>query len=886
MIIVYYHNQKTEQVLQNLSTSNDGLSVSEAKKRLLELGKNEIKSVKEKNLLQRFLLQLYDFSIIILLIAAAVSYGISKISGQSNMTDTIVILAIVVINAAIGVFEESKAAKALAALKDLSAPISAVRRSGKNIKIPASEIVKGDILILGAGDMVSADARLISSEQLKTDESTLTGESLPVEKSAAVLLPVNVNTADRKNMVFSSTLITGGHGEAVVVQTGMDTEIGKIAKMLSTQKTEDTPLQVRLSKLSKYLGIAALAICALIFALALVRKASAMDNFMTAISLAVAAIPEGLPAIVTIVLSLGVGKLSKKNAIVRRLPSIETLGSASVICSDKTGTLTQNKMTATRVYLPNKKELDAENSYAENIFMYASLCCNSTVEKRRGKVTAVGEPTENAIINALLKTKTKYHNIIKDYTRVKEIPFSSETKLMTTIHKSFDGYIQITKGAPDILIPKCAYYYNGNKEVVLGINQRNMALKANADMASDALRVIAVSVKRISSPTQTTVSDMVFLGLIGIEDPIRPEAKKAVSVCRSAGITPVMITGDHALTAVATAKRLGIYTDNSTVLSGDALEKMSDDTLKKEARTCSVFARVTPLHKVRIVDAYKANGEIVAMTGDGVNDAPALKRADIGCAMGKSGTEVAKNASDIILMDDNFATIVNAIEIGRGLFDNIKKSVRFLLSSNIGEILLVFTAFILGYSAPLLPIHLLWINLVTDSLPAMALGMERPESDIMRRKPLPKDKGILSKTEWFDIVIEGMLFGALSLFAFIFGTTRYSIGVGRTMAFCTLSFIELFHAFNVRTAYSIFKISPFENINLFFGNIICALLQLSVVVIPALTKVFNTTILNSAQWQIVLLLCIAPLLVCEAEKYLQNRKLKDINRKKLKLALE
>ncbi|HZJ75616.1 MAG TPA: HAD-IC family P-type ATPase, partial [Clostridia bacterium] len=646
-----YHNKNTEQVLHNLAASNDGLSVGEAKKRLLELGKNEIKSVKEKNLLQRFFLQLYDFSIIILLIAAAVSYGISKLSGQSNMTDTIAILAIVVVNAAIGVFEESKAAKALAALKDLSAPISAVRRGGRNIKIPASEIVKGDILILCAGDMVSADARLILSEQLKTDESTLTGESLPVQKSAMVLLPENTNTADRKNMVFSSTLITSGHGEAVVVQTGMDTEIGKIAKMLSTQKTEDTPLQVRLSKLSKYLGIAALAICALIFALALVRKAPAMDSFMTAISLAVAAIPEGLPAIVTIVLSLGVGKLSKKNAIVRRLPSIETLGSASVICSDKTGTLTQNKMTATKVYLPNKKELDAESPYAENLFMYASLCCNSTIEKSRGKVAAVGEPTENAIINALLKTKIKYHNIIKDYPRVKEFPFSSETKLMTTVHKSKDGYIQITKGAPDILIPKCVYYYNGNKEIVFGNNQRNMALKANADMASGALRVIAVSLKRISSPTQTTTSDMVFLGLIGIEDPIRPEAKKAVSVCRSASITPVMITGDHALTAVATAKKLGIYTNNSTVLSGDALEKMSDDTLKKEVCSCSVFARVTPLHKVRIVDAYKANGEIVAMTGDGVNDAPALKRADIGCAMGKSGTEVAKNASDIILMD-------------------------------------------------------------------------------------------------------------------------------------------------------------------------------------------------------------------------------------------
>lgn len=886
MIILGYYNEKAEQVLKNLATSNEGLSTSEAKRRLSEFGKNEIKSVKEKNLIQRFFLQFYDFSIVILLIAAVVSFGMSKLSGHSNMTDTIVILAIVVINAAIGVFEESKAAKALAALKNLSAPVSKVRRGGKTLKIPATEIVKGDILILSAGDMISADARLISSDELKTDESTLTGESLPVQKEASVLLPANTNTADRKNMVFSSTLVTGGHGEAVVVQIGMDTEIGKIAKMLSAAKAENTPLQIRLSKLSKHLGSAALIVCALIFVLALIRKTPAMDGFMTAISLAVAAIPEGLPAIVTIVLSLGVGKLSKKKAIVRRLPSIETLGSASVICSDKTGTLTQNKMTATRVYLPHKKELNSESPYAESLLMYASLCCNSAIEKKHGKIIAVGEPTENAILNALVKTTLKYQNIIKEYPRIKEIPFSSETKLMTTVHKSNGGYIQITKGAPDILISKCSHFYNENKEMQFGVTQRNAAHKANSDMASDALRVIAVSLKRISSPSQAIVSDMVFLGLIGIEDPIRPEAKNAVSVCRSAGITPVMITGDHALTAIATAKKLGIYTDNSTVLSGDTLENMTDDELMKEVRSCSVFARVTPLHKVRIVDAYKANGEIVAMTGDGVNDAPALRRADIGCAMGKSGTEVAKNASDIILMDDNFATIVNAIEIGRGLFDNIKKSVRFLLSSNIGEILLVFAAFILGYSAPLLPIHLLWINLVTDSLPAMALGMERPESDIMKRKPLPKDKGILSKTEWFDIVVEGMLFGALSLFAFIFGTARYSIEVGRTMAFCTLSFIELFHAFNVRTNYSIFKISPFENINLFFGNIICALLQLSVVVIPALTKIFNTVILSSLQWKIVLLLCIPPLLVSEAEKYFQNRKQKDVNYRKIKLAAE
>lgn len=866
-----YHNVSAQQAILSLSSSPDGLSAKEAEKRLRENGKNEIRGTKEKNLLQRFFLQLYDFSIIILLVAAVVSYAVSKMSGQSDITDTAVILAIIILNAVIGVFEESKAKKALAALKDLSAPEAVVRREGKSIKIPAAQIAEGDILILGAGDMVSADARLILSTELKTDESTLTGESVPVMKNASAVLSESTNTADRKNMVFSSTLVTAGHAEAVVTATGMNTEIGSIAKMLSRQKSEDTPLQIRLAKLSKYLGSGALAVCAVIFSLAIVRKSSVMDSFMTAISLAVAAIPEGLPAIVTIVLSLGVGKLSKKNAVVRRLPSIETLGSASVICSDKTGTLTQNKMTATRVYLPGKSELDASSPFAESLFLYASLCCNSTVEKKFGQMSAIGEPTENAIINAFLNTKQKYSDLAKRYARIKEIPFSSETKMMTTVHKTESGFIQITKGAPDILIPKCERFLSGGKAQIFGNNLRKIALQANSQMANSALRVIAVAIKQTQSPNDISVDSLTFLGLIGIEDPIRPEAAKAVDVCKSAGITPVMITGDHALTAVSTAKKLGIYTEGSTVITGEELEKMSDGELKKAVGSCGVFARVSPEHKVKIVDAYKANGEIVAMTGDGVNDAPALKRADIGCAMGKNGTEVAKNASDLVLTDDNFATIVNAVEIGRGLFDNIKKSVRFLLSSNIGEILLVFAAFLFGYPAPLLPIHLLWINLVTDSLPAMALGMERPESDIMSRKPLPREKGILTKTEGFDIAVEGMLFGALSLFAFIFGTARYSIDTGRTMAFCALSFIELLHAFNVRTSHSVFKISPFENMNLFFGTVICVMLQLSVVVIKPLTEIFNTVPLNFEQWRTVLLLCLPPLLISETEKYFQNK---------------
>ncbi|OQA48106.1 MAG: Calcium-transporting ATPase 1 [Firmicutes bacterium ADurb.Bin300] len=867
-----YHNVKAEQAVALLFSSNQGLSTKEAEKRLRENGNNEIKGEKKKSLLQRFLLQLYDFSIIILLIAAAVSYFVSYMSGEPDFTDTAVILAIVILNAVIGVFEESKAQKALDALKKLSAPAAVVKRNGKQQKISASEIVDGDILILSAGDVVSADARLIASTELKIDESTLTGESLPAQKDASLVLSENTSTADRKNMVFSSTLVTSGHGEAVVTDTGMNTEIGKIAKMLTHQKNEDTPLQQRLAKLSKLLGSGALAVCAVIFVLALIRRSSAPDAFMTAVSLAVAAIPEGLPAIVTIVLSLGVGKLSKKNAIVRRLPSIETLGSASVICSDKTGTLTQNKMTATRVYIPEKKELDASSPEAAGLFMYASLCCNSSFEKKGGRLTAVGEPTENAILNVFLNSGQKYSDLEKLFPRIREIPFSSETKMMTTVHRNGKNFIQVTKGAPDILLSKCKQYYNGSITQSFGNNLRSKVLDVNSEMAKNALRVIAVTMKQLDSPQSILVDDLTFLGLIGIEDPIRPEAVKAVSTCKNAGITPVMITGDHALTAKATAKKLGIYTEGFSVINGDELERMSDEQLKEAVCSCSVFARVTPEHKVKIVDAYKSNGEIVAMTGDGVNDAPALKRADIGCAMGKNGTEVAKNASDLVLADDNFATIVNAVEIGRGLFDNIKKSVRFLLSSNIGEILLVFSAFLLGYSTPLLPIQLLWINLVTDSLPAMALGMERPEKDIMSRKPLAKDKGIITKTEGFDIAVEGMLFGALSLFAFIFGTTRYSIDTGRTMAFCALSFLEIFHAFNVRSTHSIFKISPVENINLFFSTIICALLQISVVIIHPLIRIFNTVPLNLQQWLVVGFLCIPPIIVSEAEKFLQNKK--------------
>ena len=862
-----------KEVLSRLKSSENGLSSYEAEKRLQQNGKNELSGEKSHGFLFCFFKQMCDFSIIILLLAAGVSFFISFLSGENDITDTIVILSIVIINSFIGTIQEKKAEKSLKALKKMASPTATILRNGTEIKIPATDVVSGDILILNPGDMVSADARLISSTALKTDESALTGESLPCEKNANTILMPGTPIAEKSNYVFSSTLIVSGHAKAVVTDTGMNTEIGKIAGMLK-EKDDQTPLQKRLGKLSKYLGYGALLCCVLIFIIGVLRKNDILESFMLAVSLAVAAIPEGLPAIVTIVLSKGVSKLSGKGAIIRHLPSCETLGNATVICSDKTGTLTQNKMTVTEINFPFSSKNTPAQSEKSELLKFASLCTNCGVTTRLGKNKVTGDPTEVAIVNAAIKNNFEFKNDPVKYKRIKEIPFDSTRKMMTTVHRTKNGYIIISKGSPQHLIKKCTNIKTGN--TVKPITQTHISKieRSNEEMALKALRVLAVAIKEETSLSENIESGLTFLGLIGMEDPPRREVVSSVKKCIEAGITPVMITGDQLLTAKVIAKRLGIFNDSNKAIDGNMLDNMTDEELKNEIKNIRVFARVTPSHKMRIVKTLKESNETVAMTGDGINDAPALKAADIGCAMGKNGTEVAKNAADLILTDDNFATIVNAVSIGRGLFDNIKKSVHFLLSCNIGEIMLIFTSSLLGLPTPLLPVQLLWLNLVTDSLPAMALGIEKEEENIMKRMPTPKNEGIIKKTKAYDIIIEGLLFGSISLIAFTMGKNIFSLEIGRTMAFCTLSISELFHAFNVRSEKSVFTISPLSNPQLLFSTIICITLQIFSVSLPFANKIFDTVPLNKEQWIIVALLSLISLIVTETEKCISRHKIK------------
>ncbi|MBR2876257.1 MAG: calcium-translocating P-type ATPase, PMCA-type [Clostridia bacterium] len=858
-----------KETIKKLNSAETGISPAQAEKRLKEYGKNSLTGERHHGFIFCFFKQMCDFSIIILLIAAAISFLISYLSHENDYTDTFAILAIVVINAFIGALQEKKAEKSLKALKKLSSPVATVMRNSKEIKIPAEMVVPGDILILNDGDMVSADARIISATGLKADESALTGESVPCEKASVTLTEKNRPTAEKNNLVFSSTLIVSGHGKAVVTATGMNTEIGKIADMLN-EKDDTTPLQKRLAALSKYLGYGALVCCVLIFLIGVLRQNDILSSFMLAVSLAVAAIPEGLPAIVTIVLSRGVGKLASEGAVIRHLPSCETLGNATVICSDKTGTLTQNKMTVTEVRLPFSRK----SSDSQELLNYAALCTNCSKISRFGKTSVSGDPTEVAIVNAAVKNGFDLKTSYDKNKRLKEIPFDSTRKMMTTIHRNKDSYIVITKGSLQHVLKKCSFIKAGNTVKPLTQQHINEIEKLNNDMALKALRVLAVAIKTEKVLPQNPESDLIFLGLIGMEDPPRREVAQAVKKCRDAGITPVMITGDQLLTAKVIATKLGIFDNTSKAVDGNMLDRLSDDELRQEIKSIRVFARVTPEHKMRIVKILKEMGETVAMTGDGVNDAPALKAADIGCAMGKNGTEVAKNASDLVLTDDNFATIVNAVSIGRGLFDNIKKSVRFLLSCNIGEIVLIFIASVFGFSAPLLPVQLLWLNLVTDSLPAMALGVEKEEDNIMTRKPTPKSEGIITKTKAFDIVVEGLLFGVIALIAFILGKNMFSLETGRTMAFCTLSLSELFHAFNVRSEKSIFTISPFSNPQLLTSTLFCIALQICTVIMPFANEIFETTPLSATQWIIVALLSTVSLIVTETEKLIERKKQK------------
>lgn len=870
---------ETKEAARRLETDEkQGLTSQMAAERLAQKGRNELAETDgKKSLFWRFLAQFDDFMILLLLGAAVVSVVISRLSGENDVLDAVMILGIVVLNAALGLFQESKAEKALEALKKMAAPHARVVRDGIVREIPAAEVVLGDLLLLETGDAVCADGRVVESRSLKTEESALTGEALPVEKTTAGGLPEETATGDRKNMVLAGGYVVYGKGKVLVTATGMDTEMGRIAAMLSHTSDSMTPLQKKLEQTGKQLGIGALAICALIFCMGILQEKPPFSMFMTAVSLAVAAIPEGLPAIVTIVLAMGTSRMSEKHTIVRRLSAVETLGGAQVICSDKTGTLTQNRMQVTTWTDYSHREPKNED-LRETVANLFALCNDCNVSD--GNLQ--GEPTEKALGEYAQNMGIDFTALRRDMPRVGEIPFSSARKRMTTLHKTEDGWISVTKGAPDILLEKCAFCMEGSGQVPFDSRRKSMARMVNGEMAAQALRVVAVAFRQWSEKPPLTEEaleqNLVFAGMAGMVDPPRPEVKEAVHLCRQAGIRPVMITGDHVLTAEAIGRELGIYQKGDCAVTGAELDKMSDKELETAAETCTVFARVAPEHKVRIVQAFQKRGNVVAMTGDGVNDAPALKTADIGCAMGKSGTEVAKGASDLILTDDNFATIVEAVREGRGIYDNIRKAVHFLLSSNIGEILTIFVAMLLGWAAPLLPIQLLWVNLVTDSLPAIALGMEPAEENIMERPPRKNTGSLFGDGLGGRILLEGVMIGVLALLAFGIGHVYFDqengYAVGRTMAFAVLSLSQLVHAFNMRGEGSLGKLPFCSNKWLLMAFVVGVVLQCVVIMMPPLAGIFQVVPLNGEQWLLTAALALAPLPLVELEKAIWHPKQK------------
>lgn len=859
------YSMSAAEAVEKLGSETDrGLSSREAEKRLGRDGENLLRGKKKKSLAAEFFEQFKDFTVIVLLIASGVSFATSFLEERGDFADPIMILIIVILNAAVGVIQQRRAEHSLEALKNMSAPTATVIRDGKETIIPASKLVRGDIIEVRAGDLVPADARLITSHSLFAQESALTGESVPCEKDARAAVKKGSEQAEIKNMIFSSTVITAGHARAVVTETGMDTAVGKIAHLLNTEDEPTTPLQIKLAKIGKALGIGALSVCALIFMLSILRGMGVLSAFMLSVSLAVAAIPEGLPAVVTVVLSLGVQRMAKSNAVIRRLPAVETLGAATYICSDKTGTLTQNKMTVTAACSASD-EIPLTGDAAKKLFALAALCCDA---KHTGKGEVSGEPTEAAIVAAAERSGTDTEKLRRKMPRTDEVPFSSERKMMSVAIKDRDKAITVAKGAPDVLIKHCTDIILNGRKIPMTSALREKILRLNSSLADRALRVIAVAAgdTKNGKPDETGLA---FCGLIGMEDPPRKEAYEAVKTCRRAGITPVMITGDHSGTACATAKKLGILSRSGECLTGAQIDKMGENEFAQAVRTCRVYARVTPEHKVRIVKALRAHGEIVAMTGDGVNDAPALKAADIGCAMGKGGTQVAQNAADMILTDDNFATIVKAVAGGRGIYDNIRRAIHYLLGCNIGEILCVFAATLFGMPAPLLPIQLLFINLVTDSLPALALGAEMPDSRVMQRPPRDSAKSFFADRTGLDIALEGMLIGALSLFAFVAGNSLFKnscVELGRTMAFAAQSLCEIAHSFNMRSRRSVFSIGIFSNRKLTVCAALCAALQLTVMTVPPLAALFNVSALTPAEWLTVAALAISPIAFSELGK--------------------
>ena len=857
---------KKEEVLEKLKTNEkEGLTEEEVIKRRNKYGPNTLADKKKESLIIKFLKQFNDFMIIILIIASIISAIVSKMQGENDYIDSIIIIAIVILNAIMGVVQEAKAEKSIESLKKLTPQKAKVIRDGKTKEINSEELVKGDLIIIEAGNYVPADCRIIESHNFKVEESSLTGETVASEKQANIICKKDIPLGDMKNLAFMASIAEEGTAKAIVTETGMDTQVGKIANMIIDEESPETPIQKKLGQVGKVLGVACLAICVIIFIIGLIKKIEPVEMFMTSVGLAVAAIPEGLPAIVTIMLSIGVTKMAKKNSIIRKLPAVETLGSSTVICSDKTGTLTKNQMTVV--------EINARNP--QKAIELASLCtnCEINVEKNKSKVT--GEATEKAIVEKALELGINKKEQESKMPRINEIPFDSKRKMMTTIHKIGTKYRIITKGAPDILLEKCIKLETGEP---LGAYQKEKILLQNKKMAEKALRVIAVSYKDVEAlsskiESKTIEKDLTFCGLIGMIDPPREGVKEAIKTCKRAGIKTVMITGDHLETAKAIAKELQILGNNEKAITGQELEKIPQEKLEKHIKEYSVFARVTPEHKVRIVKAFQKRGEVVAMTGDGVNDSPAIKNADIGIAMGKTGTDVAKNAADMILADDNFVTIVEAVKQGRNIYSNIKKAIHFLLATNIGEIVTIFMGLIFGLKSPLLAIQLLWINLVTDSLPAIALGLEEPEKDIMKRKPISSKKGIFSDGLWSKIIIEGIMIGALTLVSFNIGNKYFGLEVGRTMAFLSIGFLELIHSLNIKSEKSIFETGLLENKYLIGSIILGIFVQIIVVIIPTLAEIFKLVPLNSIQWTITIIISLLPIPIMELQKRINEPKL-------------
>ena len=874
-----YYLKSIDETFNETSSRAGGLSAGEADERLEKNGRNKLAEAKKDSLFKRFMMQLAD-PMIIILIAAAVISGVTSFYSGESFADVIIILAVVIINAILGILQESKAEKAIEALQEMSAATSKVLRDGKITNVKSEELVVGDVVILEAGDSVPADGRIIECASMKVEEAALTGESVPVEKTADTIdlgEEKDIPLGDRKNMVYMGSTVVYGRGAAVICDTGMDTEMGKIADALAQAKDGKTPLQLKLAQLSKILTVLVLAICVVIFGVSLLRADNItgevfLDTFMIAVSLAVAAIPEGLVAVVTIVLSIGVTNMSKRNAIIRKLTAVETLGCAQIICSDKTGTLTQNKMTVVDYYGEDEKLLAKA----------MALCCDAKIED--GSDSATGEPTECALVNYAYKLGINKTDVEKVLPRVGEVPFDSGRKMMTTLHEDKDSneVIQFTKGAPDEVLKRCTRIYKDGKQVDITDKDKEAILKANKEMADRALRVLmAAMAAHEKMPSDVSVEglehDLCFLGLTGMIDPVRPEVKAAIEECNQAGITPVMITGDHIDTASAIGRELGILKEGKHAVTGAMLNELSDEEFEKEIENISVYARVQPEHKVRIVNMWKKKGYVTAMTGDGVNDAPSIKSADIGVGMGITGTDVTKNVADMVLADDNFATIVGAVSEGRRIYDNIRKSIQFLLASNMSEVVSIFVATIMGFTI-LHPVHLLWINLVTDCFPALALGVERPEEGIMKRKPRKTTDGIFAGGMGFDMGYQGLVVSALTLGAYFVGHFIES-GVweitdspdGTTMAFLTLSMAEIFHSFNMRSQRgSIFTIKHM-NKSLFFAGVASLICTSLVIYVPFLAKAFEFEHISIEEYLIALGMAFLVIPIVEIIKLIQRK---------------